>query len=1126
MEQKSFGRRFVEAIFGNAQIVALFFVFLVVGGVAAFVASRPQGFPDVNVNIALVTTVYPGATASQVEDKIVKPIEAVVAEMDSVTEYSSTANDSFAVLVVTFDEEANVNDGLRDLSSKLARVNLPEGVETPQVSDIATGGDFDFLVAVVDGGNVFDLYNDADLVKTKVEGIEGVSKVAIVNAVTPQVEVRLDDGRLQERGVSRAQVEGILQAAQLDIPVGKFVDGEQNKVNVGITKRLDDIVAIGELLVGPNIRLRDVAEVRIDMANNDHYNRSGFPKNDELDASSEREPLQVERSIRLAITARDDADIIALSHRLSDLYEELRTSNEPSGSAKVVELYSMADMTQGQVDEIKAGIFGEWVKEWGPAGILGYLFGGVTLVLLFLLIFINWRVAALAALSIPLALGVTAMYLKLIGVQLDTIVLFSMILVIGLVVDPTIVFLEAMQRYRQQGLSAKEAAIKTIETVGLGVSLSAITNFTVFVPFGVVSGFFGQIISHIPVTVIPALIASVIIPAVFFLPVSAKWLKPMWRKGGTNDALSAGGAGDGADELAGAWQFSKWLGRAITNLLAPGVDKQILRGLLIIVAVALPLVVAGTLVGSKAVKFVQFAEEDDSEEILIYGTVNAAWDFDKAVAAVEPVQDYLARQAEIKSFSYFQQDGNSFTMLALLWPMEDRRMEDLRTSTELASDLNDYFAAIKNIELEAVTMAVGPPSDSFPVKIRIFDADLDKLANAAVDTKTWLGEQEGVIKVEDSLATAGATVSGTSLVMDSQNPLNLNPMATVAALKERLDENVVTTVEVDGVSWEVVTTMNDPINSIDELKEVPVASPLASVASTTMPFGIVKPQSKIYDLITGTEQQTAKSIQRLNGKRYVEVRAKLDEDADPIEMQTKLNDYLDGDKLEELGLAEDATESKGEADVIAKSFTELLIALGIALFIIYILLTAFFKSAISPLIIMFAIPLGLVGGLPAVAVTTGQLGFLELLGVVAMAGIVVNVTILIIDFANQLQRQGKTPQEAIATAVAVRYKAIFLTKATIFGGLMPLVIFSPFWRGLASVMIFGIIVSCILSLFTTPILYMWVQAIGGTPKKSQRTPDRQYEPVLKNDIQPTAIASKSQPMGEQQLEEILRGLSN
>src|SRR5690606_37843785 len=145
--------------------------------------------------------------------------------------------------------------------------------------------------------------------------------------------------------------------------------------------------------------------------------------------------------------------------------------------------------------------FGQPIEDWGPIGVLGYLFGGIGLVVLLLLIFINWRVALLAAFSIPLALAVAAMTLKFMGIELNTLVLFSMVLVIGLVVDPTIVFLESLHRYRNQGYRSREAAIKTINSVGWGVALSAVTNFLVFVPFGVVSGFFGQIIKYIPITV-------------------------------------------------------------------------------------------------------------------------------------------------------------------------------------------------------------------------------------------------------------------------------------------------------------------------------------------------------------------------------------------------------------------------------------------------------------------------------------------------------------------------------------------------------------------------------------------------------------------------------------------------
>jgi HAE1 family hydrophobic/amphiphilic exporter-1 len=1038
----SLGRKFVDLIFKNGQIVALFFAFLVIGGVLAFATSHAKGFPDVKINIAFVTIPYPGATATQVEEQVIKPIESTVANLKNVTEYSSTSADSFGMVSVTFDDRANYDDSIRDLSAKLARLQLPEGASDPEIADISAGGGFDFLVGVTGPTDPLALYTKTNYIKNQLESIKGIAKVAITNPLKPEARIVFDANQLAAKRITRAQVEASLKLAQLDFPVGSFVDEAKNKINVGISKDIDNLEQIRDLAVAPGVRLADVASVEFVLDDQDKYNRIGFVA-DDRDEPTKEGTLRVAQAQVLSIEVKDNFDILAMADTLEEKYADLTIRSELGGDVKIVSLFNQADSTREQVDEIKAGLLGKNIEQWGPLGVFGYLLGGIALVIILLLVFINWRVALLASLSIPLALGVGMLYLKLANVELNTLVLFSMVLVIGLVVDPTIVFLEALYRYRQQGYGPIEAATKTINSVGFGVALSAITNFAVFLPFGVVSGFFGQIIRYIPLTVIPAIIASFLVPAIFFMPVAARWLK-LGNAANTTEE----------QELVGAWRFSKWLGRTVKGILAPG--KAWLRVMIIVLAIIAPFAVAGGTIGSGAIKFVQFSSQEDSTVLMVSGTVPSVWSFEKAVGYAGPLQSYLAKQPEIKDFVYYQQDGNSFTILAQLWPIEDRQAEELRTSTALAKDLNSYFATISDITVEALSDNSGPPADRFPIKLRIFDADTNKLQAAAEDAKNYLKSQAGVIKVEDSLTIGSSTISGTSLILDSKNPLTLNPFAVIGVIKDKLDVTEVAKYEIGANTWSLMSSMNPQIKSIEEIKDIPLGPGMniGSATSQTLP-------------------QTAKTIQRLNGQRYVEVRANVAEDTDPLQVQADLNKYFDADKLESFGLAEDATESKGAADSIAQSFTDLLVSLLIALFIIYVLLVGFFRSLMAPLIIMFAIPLGLVGVFPAVAASTGQLGFLELLGVVAMAGIVVNVTILIIDFANQLMAQGKTAQEAISTSIAVRYKAIFLTKVTIFAGLMPLAIFSPFWRGLALVMIFGIIVSAILSMFTTPIFYVW-----------------------------------------------------
>lgn len=1071
----SFGRRFINAIFNNRQIVALLFGFVVIAGSVSFYFFKPQGFPTFNINIAIVTAKYPGATALQVEEKLVKPIERAVGEVKSVEEYTSTANDSFGIVMVTFKDSVKLVDAMRDLEGKLANVTVPEGADKPEASAIDANGPTSIVAVTIDTVdgvvNDWELYRKANSVKDKIETVAGVKEVKIMNPLTPTIEIVFDEAKLAKLGLQRSMVEGVLKAAQFEMPVGSFVDVQNDKYTLGVTKSLADVQALSELTILPNLKLKDVATVTVRLNNDNRYNRVGH-REYETDTIADAGAGKIDQAIVLSIMSQDGEDVIGLGKRLDDAYEDLTDKSELGSNVKITKVYDSAKSTADQLKEIKESIIGGPIDALGPFAVVGYLFGGITLVVLFLLIFVNWRVALLAGLSIPLAIGMTAAYLKLTGVSINTIVLFSMILVVGLVVDPTIVFLEAMQRYREQGYSGRDAAVKTFNSVGIGVLLSAVANFVVFVPFGVVSGFFGQIIQYIPKTVIPSIVASFIVPTLFFLPLASHWLR---ARGVVNRVEN--------QELVGVWKISRSIGQMITNLLGLGGGKKVLRFLILLIAVIAPVAVAGAYLASNQVRIVQFAQPDDSINMMVSGTVSSRWDFSKAVTVIDPVQRYLMAQPEVRKFAVYQQDGNSFVLFIELFPILERSKENLRTATQLVEDANKYFATISNAQIEASVEGGGPPSESFPVSIRLFDNDLDKLQVAATDVGDFLKGQDGVTRVENSLNMDGK-LGGVQLVLDGDNPVNLNPFTVVSAIRDKLSETNVTTMDFGGETFEVVTKMDKSIRTVDDVKNLPVA------VSSGMPTARrVVAIPTVNDFITGTQDQKSQSIERLNGKRYVTIRAKVDKDTDPLKVQAELTKYLDKDKLKQLGLSEStATETKGVTGSVAKSFSELLIALLLALFLIYVILVGFFKSFLSPLIILFAVPLGFIGVFPAVSIATGQLGFLELLGVVAMAGIVVNVTILIIDFANQMRAHGMSAQEAIATSIAVRFKPILLTKMTIFAGLMPLALFSPFWRGLAAVIVFGIIVSGFLSFITTPILYVWFDAMGKWFKPRPKAP--------------------------------------
>jgi len=483
-----------------------------------------QGFPEVLVNIATVQVPYPNANAEQVERDIIIPIESAISDIENITDYSMTAADNFGFGVVTFDQKADVSAAVAKLKQEVLGIQFPEDSLDANVEEISASGVGEFVLSISEVGDEQKLFEAGLALEQELSSIDGVKRITPMNPILPELHIVFDEELLIDHDLARQDIEGMISTANFVAPAGSFIENGR-QINVLFQNKVESIDDIQNLEINDELVLSDVASVEVKFNNQDQYNRIGY-------AQDESETLDIERALLFGVQIKSDADILVISDYLEELVEGYE-------EGKLTIVYSQAESTRLQIEEITQSIFGKPIDTLGPFAFIGYLLGGLGFVTLLLFFFMNIRVAIMAALAIPASLFSAAIYLNFVGIDLNTLVLFAMVLVIGLVVDPTIVFLESMQRYIEEGKNGKEAAVKTVETVGLGVFLAVLTNILVFVPFGLVSGFFGEIIKYIPATVIPAMIASMLIPIVFLMPLSAKIMKPRKKTIESNDELAA-----------------------------------------------------------------------------------------------------------------------------------------------------------------------------------------------------------------------------------------------------------------------------------------------------------------------------------------------------------------------------------------------------------------------------------------------------------------------------------------------------------------------------------------------------------------------------------------------------------
>ena len=489
---------------------------------------------------------------------------------------------------------------------------------------------------------------------------------------------------------------------------------------------------------------------------------------------------------------------------------------------------------------------------------------------------------------------------------------------------------------------------------------------------------------------------------------------------------------------------------------------------MLVLVFLLPGGIAGYLFSHGKIHQTQFSSPPDNENLIVSIEYPSNMANEQKIALVSQIEPIMASVPEISRFFVQIQEPGSTTLQITLLPKIDRT----RLSPVIISDLNAKLKELQKpddrVYLTASSENAGPPTNDFPVSINITGNDLDALKAAAIKSGDILRARPEVIRVDD----------GFTNVNSPQLEVRLDP----DKLKAKGLSGIQVAQIVGGSTGQPsLVKFSQTLDGTERTVEALLVNTQAPTTASTLNTLTIAPGITVGDIGSVVENQGLAGINRLNGQRFVTVKAKvMDPLKDAAPAQKAVTDYWIPDRLQAAGLAKDALQDKGSNAQFIKSFQDLFIAIGIAILLSYIVFVLYFRSFSQPLIILASIPLSLIGVLPALAAIGGQFGFLEILGVITLIGIVENVGIFLIDLANRKRREGEPKIQAISEATGIRLRPIFLTKVTALGGLLPLIILSPFWRSLSLVVVAGILTSGVLSLFVTPVLYSWFLSLKKT----------------------------------------------
>lgn len=1030
----------------NRVAANLIMLVLIAGGILSASSIQQEVFPEVILDQVIVTMSYPGASPEEVEEGIVLAVEEAVRGLDGVKEVQATAAEGIAKVVVELESGTDNNRALSDVKSEIDAIqSFPDDAERPIVS-LATNRREVVSLMVFGEVDRDVLENAAERAREGLLGDPRITQVEIGGLPPPEISIEVPQENLRRYGLSLPEIARRVGRAGVDIP-GGGVDTDGGEVLVRLKERKERALAFGDITLladpdGSRVTVSDIASVEADFRDTDQ------------EAYYDGKPAARLRVFRVGReTPVDVADAV---------HDYMATARDDLGDAVGLAIWNDSSR-----------IFDDRVQLLLKNAALG-----AGLVILILGLFLDPRLAFWVTLGIPLSFLGVFLLMPGLGVSINMISLFAFILTLGIVVDDAIVVGEAVYKRRQDGAEPMDAAIEGTKEVRGPVTFAVLTTITAFTPLLFIPGVTGKFFDDIPQIVIPILALS-LVEVFFVLP------------------AHLGHEGWGATQRgvigwvrARQQRFSRGFERFVERRFDPFSAYAVRhRYLTLAVAFGALMICFGLIAGGR-IKFTFFprieGEVITASLRLPYGAPMAT-----TRAAVDHVTESFRRVAEaidepvlVGTYAEIGTGGiaaaseagdptdigshNAYVQIELS-PAGERTLQS-QALTERWREQIGEIAGIDTLELE---YGVGPPTGR-AVAIELSHVDRDTLERAARDLAQRLARYAGVVEVDDGFKRG-----------KPQLDLKLRPAARGLGIEEAILGE-----QVRGAFFGAEALRQQ--RGRQELR-VYVRRPDAERASVhdieslmvQSPSGGEIPLGQAAE-VTFTSSPTA--IQRENARRVVVVTADVEGEVTGGEITASLA----ADELVELTerYPDLGWEVAGEQEERAETLGALRGNMLIALLVMFALMAAAFRSYVQPLVVMMAIPFGLVGAIAGHLLLGFQLSIISVLGMVALSGVVVNDSLVLISAVNDFRAQGMSAEEALVAGAKRRFRPILLTSLTTFGGLAPMIfetsVQARFLVPMAISLGFGVLFVTPIVLVVVPALYMAIEDLRRAAVEARR----------------------------------------
>lgn len=1016
--------KFAEYSLKNSLFLNLLTVFVCVAGIFAMFNLRRDTFPAVSFDEVIVTATYPGAPAEDVEKFVTIPIEKELKGINGIKEMTSSSEEGVSTVALKINpDEKDKDKVVDDIRRAVDEVeDLPTDVDDPLVLELESR-EFPILEISLSGNlSDYELRDLGESLEDQILDISGVSQVRRIGWRDPEIHVELDPQKLKDVHVSVDEVVVALRERNITKPAGELRT-QNMEFNIRTTAEFYTPQEIEEVIIRSNdmgnlIRIKDVASVTATFED-----KSRIAK------------VNGKHALAMVVIKRELADAINLSTKVKETVKKFTEKIPEGAEIKIANDYSF--YVKRRLNVLTSN------------GIQGFI-----LVLLMLFLFMEPAPAIATAMGIPFALLATFGVMYAMGMSINLITLLGFIIVLGMLVDDGIVASENVYRHVESGMPVREAVIKGTSEVISPILGSIITTWASFIPILFMTDIIGKFIHSIPIIVIVALAAS-LVEAFIVLPVHLEhWVKP--HKKGEKIVYK--------DQK----QWFKKMVAAYTRIL----EWSISHRYKVVLMITGGLILAVFLVATQ-MKIIMFTGEG-IEEFYIRAEAPKGTPLDKMDELVKPIEKLLLSQPkeDVESFRTYlgsiEEEGlhdpdskkgthlGQFTVF--LTPAQGRKV----TPQQIIDRIRPELDKIKGFEkLYFYKPKEGPPTGR-AVSVSVRGEEFPVMEEIANQILTYLKDVPGVSDLGLNYETGKKQLR---VIVDEEKARKyfITPTDVANTVKNVFRGGVATSIKPSKAEEEIDVVVRFP----ESYRADPEIFKNIYIENRTGNLVPVLTVAKI------EEASGVYKINHLDGKRIITVLGDVD---DKKATSMKVNQLLQK-KFTDISQKHPGYSIKfgGEFEDNQKSLRNIIFSFSLALFFIFIILAQEFKSLLQPFLIMLSIPFGFMGVVFAFYLHGRPLSFFAFLGIVGLAGVVVNSAIVLIDFINRLRMEGMDLRQSLIEAGRTRLRPVLMTSGTTIGGLVSVAYGigggDPFLKPMALAIMWGLTFSTILTLIAIPCLY-------------------------------------------------------